>query len=338
MTDPKLLDMSLSALHEDRKLLHQVLQSASIETGISYADCYARIVDNERNGLGPHTVRNALSWLGADAGGVESTVKLLDQCDAAVTKDLSRKTALKRDSFGRVTLDQNYKGRPQLFDAHGRVTNPAEAGDRLRRAQRIWPNVYDGPDGIQKFELEDSQHLSAGIDFLKTAELDRDAAQAQARVGQTARELDRAVVADSERRRNVRQLDEQIDELSEKRLKLDGAPQSAVESTVKLLDLPVFAGWSDGQKKALRRAQKRLRRLDMPTSVKNLQWALDQGIAGEPMPKKPKVERAAATPAPPGVDPRSHAMHERVVARLREVNAPESEYPKVLEQILNEGA
>lgn len=345
MPDPNItLDQLFTADRQQpeyRQLLHNLVEAVQLDSGSNFPDALDHVYEaaNWARDSGEPTLAGLLKSLGTSAAaGVTDSLKLLEQRDSVVTKDLSRSAEkLKRDGFGRVTLDQSYKDKPGALDAHGRVTDPARAGDRLRRAQRIWPNQYDGPDGIQQFELEDAQYLSAGVDMLKTAELDREAAQTQARVGQTARELDQAIVADSERRRELRELDGQIDELSEKRLELDGAPASSGESDLKLLDLPVFASWSDGQKKALKKAQKRLRRLEMPETAKNLVWALDQAITGEPMPKKPTPDRPRARPAtsaPPGVHPSSHAMHERITERMKLLDCG---YQQACESIIAEG-
>ena len=45
-----------------------------------------------------------------------------------------------------------------------------------------------------------------------------------------------------------------------------------------------------------------------------------------PTPREPEIA--------PGVHPGSHAIHERVVARMRELDAPESDYPTILESIM----
>jgi hypothetical protein len=91
---------------------------------------------------------------------------------------------------------------------------------------------------------------------------------------------------------------------------------------------------SDGSRKVFKRAVKRVRRLDMPETRASLFWALEQEASGEKMPKKRQAARAA-TPAPPGVDPGSHAMHERITERMKLLDVS---YQTALEQVMADDA
>jgi hypothetical protein len=80
------------------------------------------------------------------------------------------------------------------------------------------------------------------------------------------------------------------------------------------------------------RVRERLGRLDRP--AQDYVVALEQEVAGEPMPPEP-----AATPAdmPPIIAER-RLLDQRVRERMREIGARESDYPRILDQVLQEEA
>jgi hypothetical protein len=178
-------------------------------------------------------------------------------------------------------------------------------------------------------------------------------AAAEARVGQVAKELDAAISdADGQRRRlldaeakldavenaaareaAVSKLHEQMDETVEMPLRmlerpeeagrrlLDGKPPKAKDTT----GLPPDAAKMD------RGVRKRLERLGRPAS--DYAIMLEAEVRGDPMPPKPRQEPA---PASPGFFSGNLPVHAAVLKRMRELQAPESEYPRILEQVLHE--
>jgi hypothetical protein len=73
--------------------------------------------------------------------------------------------------------------------------------------------------------------------------------------------------------------------------------------------------------------------LDRPAS--DYSAMLEAEVRGDPMPRKPRQE---PEPAAPGVFSENLSLHAAVVKQMRELGAPESEYPKVLEKVLRNQA
>jgi hypothetical protein len=337
MLDRHLLDVPLTNLHADRHLLHQVITGIAEETNVSYADAYGELVTREleSGSDGQATVGTALGWLGADADRVDATVKTLEQRDGLVEETHNRPAAkneeLKRDPWRRVLLDQSYKGRPKALDADGALLDPAEFEERLSRARKLDAS-YAGDDGRKAFRFDDDQHLRGGVDLVKTLELNVAEQAAHAEAGQVARELDQSIAAESDRRRELRELDERQTELDSKRRELDAPAANGELMLLDQLQLDLST-LSKGSRKTYKRAVKRLRRLDKPLGRENYYWALLQEAQGEPMPEKqPGSERGTETP--PGLHPGNHELHTQIQKYMLDHELPGSEYPTVLDQVM----
>jgi hypothetical protein len=89
------------------------------------------------------------------------------------------------------------------------------------------------------------------------------------------------------------------------------------------------------------RDREELKRLALDQTPGEFIRTLDAYRRGEPLPSVAPETSAAQDETEKllraGVHPGSHTIHERVVERMRELDAPESDYPKVLEQIMREG-
>jgi hypothetical protein len=343
MTD--LLDISLRDLFapdpDHRRLLHQVVESVQLDQGISYMDALERVHEASEGAHndGKPTLRGALEWIRADGSAVVEHVKLLDQRDAAVGRAhknaTSKQSKLKRDPFGRVRLDQSYKKRPKSLDADGRLMDPAEFEDRLSRARKVDPR-YAGDQGRAAFRFDDSAHLAGHVDLVRTLELAVEEQAAGAKAGEVARLLDQEVAAAADKRRELKLLDGQIDELQSQRDKLE--PQAdAAGQRLRMLDQATaskpkkkkqLTEIERRQEKLGKRVRKRMRRLGLPE--RDYVVALEAEIRGDPMP--PKTPKAPD--APHGVLPGSHDLHQRIEQYMLDNELPKSAYPKVLEQVV----
>lgn len=125
--------------------------------------------------------------------------------------------------------------------------------------------------------------------------------------------------------------------------------ETKVTESLKLLDQQAedtLAPLTDAQREAVgpqgverdKKARKRLKRLDMPATESTYRWALEQEVTGVPMPpKKSETPGAVGQPMQQTLTSLAHSsgIHERVVARMKELNAPDSAYPQVLGRILS---
>ena len=184
------------------------------------------------------------------------------------------------------------------------VSGRARALDRRYRDDR----------GRELFQFDDSTHLGGGVDLVKTLELAHEEREAHVNAGQVARQLDQTIKSTANREAQLRMLDDQIAELTGQRRELEADP---AEGGKKLLSIGEAIA-REGQLDGLNPAQ--LQR-----------WAR----TGELPAKAPQPDPPAA---PAGIHPGSHSLHERVVGRIRDLNAPESEYVTILEQIMREEA
>jgi hypothetical protein len=334
--------ITLTALFTDmanRRLLAHTIEAVQLDSGLSYPAALDRVYDaaEAAHNAGQPTLAGLLQHALGDAEGMGESLKLLEARDATVVREHTSKAPkqLDRDPFGRVLLSQSYKGRPKSLDADGRLTDPAEFEKRLTRARRLDASYADEL-GRRRFQADDDAYLRGGVDMLKTLELDSKARAADARAGQTARELDAEVAAEGERRRGLRQLDREIADLQGKRREL----ATPAGEGLKLLDQGggekskgrQLTSQERLQERLDRRVRKRLRRLGRPES--DYVFALEAEVRGDPMPpKQPKQPEAPEVPS--GVHPGSHALHRRIVARQRELDCS---YTTAYESILAEEA
>lgn len=349
-----LLDTPLSDLHASRPLLDRVLQGIALDQSVSYADAYDRLCNVGATSVLPKpTLGGALEALGVDVSAVERNVKLLDQRDQTVegTYDGARAERLETDPFGRVLLSQSYSKRPKSLDADGRLMDTAEFEKRLRRARKL-DGRYAGDAGREAFKLADEAHLAGGVDLVKTMELAAEDIAAGAKAATVRRQLDHGIAAQADKHAELKLLDGQLDELQERRAKLEERP-AAGEAALRMLDqtglrpkakkgkkklsideaidlerraLP--GQLSKGARKMDKRARKRMRRLGL--SEHEYVKALEAEVRGEPMPPKPTL---AAPETPPGVDGDSHDLHRRIRKFLLDNDLPESEYASVVERV-----
>src|ERR1700727_2259476 len=225
-----------SEVHERQRQLDQVIRAVGLAKGVSYADAYALVADGAREAADagrPVTVRGALQAMGADPEGVGQQLRALDAATAQVEKTLeqARPPQLETDTAGRVLLDQKYDGRPKALSADGVVLDEADREDRWRRARRLNPCAYDGEQGRRRWELEDSLHLRAGLDVLKSGELARGDELGGTQAAGHAHQLSQQIELDARTAREVRQLDAQSAEIAQKR-------NSLQESGLRFLDAP----------------------------------------------------------------------------------------------------
>jgi hypothetical protein len=337
-----LLDISLRDLFapdpDSRHLLHQVVEAVQLDQSIPYMDALERVHEASEGAHkdGKPTLRGALEWIRADGGAVVEHVKLLDQRDAAVGRAHKNATAkgrkLERDPFGRVLLGQSYSKKPKSLDADGRLMDQAEFEKRLKRARKLDPR-YASDQGRAAFKFDDEAHLLGGVDLVKTLELAAEEHTASAKAGDVARLLDEDIAAAADKRRELKLLDGQIDELQSQRDKLE--PQAdAAGQRLRMLDQGTTSKPKKKprteverrQRKLEKRVHKRMRRLGLPE--RDYIKALEAEVRGDPMP--PKTPKAPD--APPGVLPGSHDLHQRIEQYMLDNELPKSAYPKVLEQ------
>jgi hypothetical protein len=261
------------------------------------------------------TLGGVLKYAQGDAGAMGDSLRLLEQRDSVVEKAHNRPAVknqkLKRDPFGRVLLDQSYKRRPKALDADGALMDPAEFEKRLSRARKL-DSRYAGDAGRDAFRFDDDAHLRGGTDLVKTLELNVAERAAHAEAGQVARQLDQSIRQESDRRQQVKLLDEQLADLTGKRRELE-APAPTDTSGLRMLDQTGTAGGKKGKKKLSK--IERLEELGKTLPPTEFLKALDAYVATGDVPE-PAREPEPAT-APPGVDPGSHAMHDRVQERMR---------------------
>jgi hypothetical protein len=294
-----------SEVHERQRQLDQVIRAVGLARGVSYADAYQLVADGAREAADagrPLTVRGALQAMGADPEGVGEQLKALDAATAQIEKtfDDARAPRLETDGACRVLLDQKYGGRPKALSADGVPLDAADREDRLRRARRLNPSAYDGEQGRRRWELEDSLHLRAGLDVLKSGEMARGDELAGTQAAGHARQLSQQIELDAKTAREVKQLDEQAGEIAQQRREL----QASTPDGLKLLDAPKKKGEKKARRKQLidamsargydddtinamvtldARITKRVRRTGISRSEAAM-WEAE----GVPMPPKPK--------------------------------------------------
>ena len=326
-----LLDTPIADVHDNRPLLDRVLRTVALDAGISYADAYDKLVQGGIDSRAT-TLRRALQGAGIGTEGLEEGVKLLDAAESQATAvyDAAKPKRLQTDSFGRILLDQDYDQRPESVGADGQLMDPREFEDRLKRARKLSAR-YGGDEGRKMFESDDQMHLRAGVDIVRSAELAAEDQMARAHAGRVAIELDQGITATAGKAGELRQLDGQIDELQERRDKLNERPVVA-DGTLRMLEqsqLDQALGGLD--KKTANRVRKRMRRLDIEAGDRpGLLRCLEAEIRDDPMPPKPEP---AAPTTPPGTYPGSHELNGRIRKYMLDNELPDSQYGDVVDQV-----
>ena len=201
------------------------------------------------------------------------------------------------------------------------------------------------------FEEVDRAHLEAGLDWVKTLEQpagNRERIAQQQANGQV-RALDQAIAAGADKRQRLKLLDAEI-------AKLAGPTQTARDAVAQQLRSEV----TDTNRGIVRMLDQlsagepddRVRTLDGLSPVldsASLYDRIHQHMAANGLPRThfaklldqytitgalPETPAPAEPEIPPGVHAGSHELDKRVRDRMRELDAPESDYVKVLEQVM----
>jgi hypothetical protein len=252
--------------------------------------------------------------------------------------------------------------------------DPQEFERRLARIRAAQPGSWDVDEGREHFRRDDRLYAEAGKDLVRTAERPREIAAARAQAAQVAAQLDTAMRSAGNKRAKLKLLDAKIDELGGSageaaRRELRSQMTEAARAPLMLLDqlsddepnggvvmlgqpLSASKGGRPLSPKAREIAARinaqrpgdrdeYLRLLEQDESAGDIDRTAHTqvflaAIELDPTPKAP--DPAAEPELPPGVYAPSHGFHERVRERMVELDAPESSYPQILEQIVREGA
>jgi hypothetical protein len=372
MNDMKLLDTPIRQVFSDRELLNRVVSTISHERGLTYLDALERFHDAVDSATvnGSPILRTALEWAQVDPDDVEAAVTLLERRDGAVAAAFDRAAGPllveKTDARGLVTLDQGDAGVapgritgavasrgdvPLQADIGRILTDPAEGERRLARMRAAQPSAWDGDAGRTRFKAHDRLMAESGVDAVRTAERPGELLEAQAAGNRVGAQLDQAISAAGDKRQRLRLLEAEISKLdgpaagvrefglTELRKQaadarreplrmldqLDASGEAAVTGHVPSVRLP-----ADGHG-LYELTQARMRLLDR--SQDEFDATLSEVLRGDPVP----VPAVREPEIPDGVHPASHALHEKVQAKLKELDRPPGapgEYLRVLERLL----
>ena len=369
MTSMLLLDTDLADLFQiqNRVLLDRVVRAIALDTGEGEyiaggaLDRLHAGVDSTYGFAEPPTLRNALSRAGVDVDFVESLLKLLDQCARAKQGTFDRVAGPKLldvqvNTHGLVLLDQGQgdgRREPQT-DVGAALADPVEFERRLARMRAADASgQYALDQGRELFRRDDRAHLEVGVDIVASAERTRQLAAATAAAERVGRELDEALRVGGSKRARLKALEAELgrldappgvtfdtarDELRSQAIVAGTEPAlklldqlTALDEAVKKLDGPT----ADSIEQA-RLLGAELERRRQTEDAGQFLRTLSAAMAGEPLPERPPAPEEPEIP--PDVHPGSHQLHERVLARMRELDAPESDYPRILDQVMREGA
>jgi hypothetical protein len=322
---------------------------------------------------GVSSLRGALDWTRSDPADIEASVKLLERRDGAVSKAFERAAGPllleQTDDRGIVLLDQagasngstyvasggaggmasSNRGEPLRADIGRILTDPAEFERRLARICVAEPGHFDGDQGRETFRGEDKAWAEAGKDRVRSAERPREIRQAQAKADRIGARLDQAIGEAGDKRQKLKLLEAEISKLdgpaagvrefglNELRKQaadarreplrmldqLDASGEAALTGQVP----PSVSLPADGHGLYVA-VQERMRLLDRPQD--EFDSTLAEILRGDPAPA-PAVRESET---PPGVHAGSHAVHEKVEARLRELDRPPTAYLRTLEELM----
>jgi hypothetical protein len=295
------LDMPIRELFEDRPLLDRAVRSIALDQDIGYVDALDAL---QRGSESAHdqrtpTVRAAVEWAHSDPGEIEQGMRLLERRDGAVERTYKQalgKTA--RLKTNAQGLVRLDQGDERTADIGAALHDPAEQERRLARA-RTASGRFQLNEGRAEFLRQDKLYLEAGLDLVRTMERD-------------AKHQTRQAKAQTESHKVARQLDQAISEAADKRQAL-----KQLDAEIRQLT----GGKCKDVKRDANAADRELKQLAQS--------------AGK-QPKKAKAKKQKTLAAPPGVDPRAHAMDRRVRDRMRTLERPEREYVVTLEEIMAE--
>jgi hypothetical protein len=374
MNTQKLLDTPISAVFDDRELLNRIVETIAHDRDLTYLDALERFHNSVDSAVanGSPVLKTALEWCQVVPEDVEASVRLLERRDGSVSKTFERAAgpllAERVDDRGFVLLDQagasdgstyvasggaggmaspNH-GEPLRADIGKVIADPQEFERRLARIRVAEPGHFDGDKGRETFRREDRTWAESGKDRVRTAERPREIRQAQAKADRVGAQLDQAISEAGSKRQQLRLLEAEIAKLdgpaagvrefglNELRKQaadarreplrlldqLDASGEAAVTGRVPSVRLP-----TDGHGLYVA-VQERMRLLDR--SQDQFDQTLAEVLRGDPAPA-PAVREALT---PEGVHPASHAVHEKVEARLRELDRPPREYLRTLEEMM----
>ncbi len=227
--------------------------------------------------------------------------------------------------------DSDGDGAEPLGTDIGRIlTDPAEFERRLARIRKASAGAWEGDEGRKRFRDADRSHAEAGLDLVRTEERPRQLSQAQAHADEVARTLDQAITADASRQAKLRMLDLEIAKLQGRRDEVQAT--TGRSSSVRMLEQSASPEpASSGAEELDQRVRERLRLLGKPEN--HYVIALEAEVRGDPM---PTAETPPEPAVPPGVHPEHHLLDRRARARMKELGRPDSEYPRTLDEILQE--
>jgi len=220
---------------------------------------------------------------------------------------------------------------------------------RLQRARAAKPGVWDGDDGRSRFRSAGRENAEAGLDLVATLERQRKFADAQANARAAEVTLERAVAAGTDTASSLRLLDQELVKLG-----LADAEMSPAGDGLRLLDSPRDALNEHMRKLKLDQEVRELKTLEEDyaagtgeTDSLQIRAHVLHGHpelrdafivlhgAGLAMPTTPVPDPDAT---PPGVDPRSHQLHQRIKAHMAAEGLKPADYPRVLEQFMADGS
>jgi hypothetical protein len=188
MTD--ILNRNAFTLYDDRAALDPLIKALALERGCEYPTALESFMRwSSAAGRGA-TVRAVLRSEQVNLDAVVADVKTLDQAEAAKAAAFAQaapKDTARVDAFGRVLLDQRANVGAMLH-------NEVESENRYR-AGRKFDERYQGPDGRQAWDADNTIALDAGIDLLATWQRPLTLAAAQAPARKLAHHVDRALQA-----------------------------------------------------------------------------------------------------------------------------------------------
>ena len=346
--------MPLRAVFEDRALLGRVVRAVQLDQNCDFVTALDQLhagTDHAMS-LGGGTLREALEWVGDDEYLAQS-LRTLERRDAVVEsaqkRDLDEQPDLRRDQMGRVFVNQ---GDGTTTDIGAALSDPVERERRFQRA-RHFDARYEAPvKGRGIFDLEDRVHLESGVDLVKSLEAppgQRDRI-AQQQTNVMVQALDQAIAAGADKRQRLKLLDAEIAKLEGPTLMAREAVGAQLRAEVAETDrgivrmLDQLSGdQPDDHVRTLDVSQlqvldssslyDRIHRHMEANGLPQTHFAklLDQYTTTGTLPETP----APAEPeVPRGVHPGLHQIDQRVRDRMRELDAPESDYVKVLEQVM----
>ena len=260
---------------------------------------------------------------------------------------------------------------PLQTDIGVALTDPAERERRLARARRH-SGRYQGAEGRKSFDEEDRAHLENGRDIVRTLERHAAVSQAKSAADRVGAQLDAAFTAAGKERQRLKTLEAEISNMTgpqwmrdAARKELNGKLNATMREPVRLLES--LAGEQESHTARLgepllvtsklspkaREIAARINGRGARTRVDYLKLLeqdpsaadVDQTANAEVFLAVLDLDEPAGVPEPPperevpaGIYVPSFTTHERVRSRMRELDAPVTEYGNILQQILREDA